>query len=280
VATLWLSRRRAAQHGRNYEGDGGCGTVALERAFLNAHIMHARHAPKKHVLNYKVWYLCVDVSAMKLLNAFKLFSRNKRNIYSLYDADYGMGNSSCEAWIETIKHDYNVAYADGETTLITMPRMMLYGFNPVSFWFMKDTTGCTRAVLAEVNNTFGERHCYLCRHDDGRVIEPDDWLHADKVFHVSPFMKVSGTYDFKFSMTESDVAIWINHNDNGQRMLTTSLIGARAALTNGRLFSAFWQYPLLTLKVIALIHWHAIRLLIKGIRYNNKPQPPTYMVSK
>lgn len=255
--------------------------MALTHAFLDAHVMHARHAPKKHVLNYDVWYLCADLKALAELSALKFFSRNRHNVYSLFDRDYGLEpGKNLEDYIATLKRDYGITAVDGETTLVTMPRILLYGFNPVSFWFMKDKAGGLRAVLAEVNNTFGERHCYLCRHADGRAIVDTEWLHADKVFHVSPFLNVSGTYDFRFRMTEGEVAVWINHNDNGQRLLTTSVIGTRLALSDKRLVSAMWRYPLLTLKVIGLIHWHAIRLALKGIRYNRKPNPPTNLVSE
>lgn len=253
--------------------------MALSRAFLEANVMHARTAPKRHVLNYAVWYLCVGLHELPALKGLRMLRCNSHGFYSLYDKDYGTGDTSIETWINTIKADYSIA-ADGPTYLVTMPRTAMYGFNPVSFWFMTDQTGALRAVLAEVNNTFGERHCYLCRHADGRAIAETDWLHAEKVFHVSPFMKVSGTYDFRFRFNDEQVGVWINYNDEGRQMLVTSLIGRREPLTNRRLVSAFFTHPLLTLKVIGLIHWHALRLVLKGIRYNRKPQPPATMVSQ
>lgn len=239
--------------------------------------MHARHAPKRHVLNYGVWYLCLKLSELSDAFALPWLSRNRFNLFSLRDADYGLPGHTMESWVEHLRREHNLP--QGEVVLITMPRVLGYGFNPVSFWFFQDADGATRAVMAEVNNTFGERHCYLCRHPDGRVIDGNDWLHADKVFHVSPFLNVSGTYDFRFRLTDDAVDIWINHNDNDTRMLTTSLTGRRGLLGAQNLLSAFFRYPLVTLKVIAMIHWHAIRLLIKGIRYNVKPQPPKHMVS-
>lgn len=241
--------------------------------------MHARHAPKRHALNYSVWYLCLGLHELPALKALRMLSRNRRGFYSLYDSDYGTGNSSMQDWVDGIKKDYGIS-ADGPVYLVTMPRVALYGFNPVSFWFMTDKDGTLRAVMAEVNNTFGERHCYICRHADGRAIAETDWLHAEKVFHVSPFMKVSGTYDFRFRFNDDQVGAWINYSDDGQQMLATSLIGRRKPLTNAALIGAFFTHPLLTLKVIGLIHWHALRLVLKGIRYNRKPQPPATMVSQ
>lgn len=255
--------------------------MALIGAFLDAQVVHARHMPKKHTLNYRVWYLCAQVSELQALWALRWLSYNRPNFYTMRDGDYGIHPKQKIAdWPATIKADYGLTAADGEVTFITMPRLLGYGFNPVSFWFYHDKNDAVRAVLAEVHNTFGERHCYLCRHADNRPITEHDWLHADKVFHVSPFMKVSGSYDFRFKLTAAEVAIRINYNDNGQKMLSTSLIGQRQPLTNRRLFLAFFQYPLVTLKVILMIHWHAIRLMLKGIGYNNKPQPPTATVTE
>lgn len=252
--------------------------MALAQAFLAAEVMHARHAPKKHLLNYKVWYLCMPLSALSALDGLRWLSRRGFNVLQLRDQDYGTGKQTLSAWIDDIKAKHQVV-AGGETLLITMPRMLGYGFNPVSFWLMQDSDKKLRAVLAEVNNTFGERHCYLCRHPDGREILPTDWLQAEKVFHVSPFMKVSGTYDFAFAITDEQVDIRINHSDGGQRLLTTGLKGQRRPLNDRVLLGAFFRYPLLTFKVIALIHWHALRLVLKGIRYNVKPKPPSHMVS-
>lgn len=255
--------------------------MALEAAFLDSHVMHMRHAPKVHKLNYRVWYLCVKMSELPSLWALRWLSHNRPNLYSMYDGDYGeTPQQKIVDWPTKIKSEFGLVEADGDITFITMPRLLQYGFNPVSFWFYHDAAGDVRAVLAEVHNTFGERHCYLCRHADGRVITESDWLHADKVFHVSPFMNVSGSYDFRFKLTAHEVGVWINHNVNGQRMLTTSLIGRRLPLTNRKLLTAFFRYPLVTVKVIAMIHWHAIRLVLKGIKYNVKPQPPAKMISQ
>ncbi len=259
--------------------------MAITGGFLNAQVGHTRHWPKAHALHYRVWYLCIKLSQLPTLGKLKWLSRNRFNLFGLYDADYGIDRSqTLDQWIGSIKRDYGLNECDGEVTLVTMPRMLGHGFNPVSFWFMADKAGALRAVLAEVNNTFGERHCYLCRHEDGRTILPTDWLSRDKVFHVSPFMQVAGSYDFRFKFTDTEVGVWINYNTelNGglQRMLSTYVSGSREALNARKLVIAFLRYPMLTLKVVGMIHWHAIRLLLKGIHYNVKPQPPKRMVSK
>jgi DUF1365 family protein len=129
-----------------------------------------------------------------------------------------------------------------------------------------------RAVLCEVNNTFGETHSYLCAHEDHRIIETDDWLKADKLFHVSPFLKREGVYHFRFSTRGNTLGIWIDFYDaQGNKQLTTALTGTMQPLKKSTLRRAFWRHPLLTFKTIALIHWQAIKLLSKGIKYIRKP---------
>jgi len=137
-----------------------------------------------------------------------------------------------------------------------------------------------RAVLSEVTNTFGERHCYFCFHDDRRPIAKKDNLEARKIFHVSPFLPIAGTYQFRFDLTSDRVAVTINLCDQGQTCLTTSLTGAIMPLSSWRLLMALGANPLLPFKVIALIHFQAIRLYFKRIRHFNKPAPPDALISR
>ena len=158
--------------------------------------------------------------------------------------------------------------------------MLGYVFNPVSFWFCLDMQGSLRAVLSEVCNTFGERHCYLSFHDDRRPIGNDDWLRAEKVFHVSPFMDVVGHYMFRFVYREDKIGAWIDYYDAEGLMLNTSVVGKRRPLTAHNLLTCFFRYPLVTLKVIGLIHYEAVRLCLKGIRHRTKPLPSVTEISQ
>lgn len=126
-------------------------------------------------------------------------------------------------------------------------------------------------MLSEVNNTFGEKHCYLSYHDDKRPIGKDDWLESRKVFHVSPFLEIKGFYRFRFAYGEEKIGAWIDYHDGEHKTLITSLVGKRTPLHNRSLLFCFFRYPLITLQVIGLIHYHALRLVLKGIRYHNKP---------
>lgn len=164
--------------------------------------------------------------------------------------------------------------ADGDIVLVTMPRHFGYGFNPVSFWFCLDIPGHIRAVLAEVNNTFGEHHNYLVAHEDGRIIEESEWLAVRKVFHVSPFLRIEGEYRFRFSYSSDRIAVWINNILPEGVVLSTYIKGVRRALTSYSLLSSALRYPLISLKVIFLIHYQAVKLFMKKLRFKaDLPMP-------
>jgi hypothetical protein len=153
-----------------------------------------------------------------------------------------------------------------------MPRILGYIFNPVSFWFCSDNKDKIRAVLCEVNNTFGERHFYFCSHKNNEIIKPKDLIYADKIFHVSPFLEREGKYCFRFSFQHNSCGAWIDYFDkNGNKKLVTSIFGKFHKLSKKSINYFFWKYPLITIKTILLIHWQALRLKLKGIRYISKP---------
>ena len=135
--------------------------------------------------------------------------------------DYGMPGEAPAVHIRNILNDHGLGLADGEVRLMTLPRVLGYGFNPVSFWLCHDRDGGLRAVVAEVNNTFGERHSYLCRHDDHRAIGAGDRIRARKAFHVSPFMAVEGQYVFRFALDRTHAAIAIDLEDGEGLLLRT-----------------------------------------------------------
>jgi hypothetical protein len=155
-----------------------------------------------------------------------------------------------------------------------------YGFNPVSFWLCFDRAKGLRAVLAEVNNTFGERHSYLCFHDDHRVIAAQDTLSARKIFHVSPFIKVEGHYSFRFGITGDRVAIAIDLEDGEGILLRTAVSGRPETVSAGALLALLVRNPLYPFKIIGLIHYQAVKLFLKGVRHFNKPAPPETSVSR
>ena len=164
-----------------------------------------------------------------------------------------------------------------------MPRILGYLFNPVSFYFCHGRDGQLRAVICEVSNTFGERHNYLVAHADHRPIEADDCLHAQKVFHVSPFFPLNGTYEFRFGgKPESPIAM-INYTSagsdddqtgDGRYGLRTWIRGNAVVLNSATLRGALLRFPLLTFGVIIRIHWQALRLWARKVTFFSKPTAP------
>ena len=159
--------------------------------------MHRRTRPAANAFTYPAFCLRLPLSALDTLEAHGV-ARNRAALVSFHDRDHGAGDGvPLERWIRDLLAAEGVA-ADGEIVLYAFPRMLGYVFNPVSFWVCHDRGGRVRALLAEVRNTFGERHNYLLAHDDGRPLSSGETLTARKVFHVSPFCEVKGRYAFRF----------------------------------------------------------------------------------
>jgi DUF1365 family protein len=176
------------------------------------------------------------------------------------------------AFVNGILTDYGLDSQVRHRILVTMPRVLGYVFNPVSFYLCLDGDTKIRAVVAEVHNTFGEQPSYLCARSDHGALGANDWLEARKLFHVSPFLARDGSYRFRFALENDRLGVWIDYRDNGGRpQLLTSLTGRLEPLTSASLSRAFWLHPLVTLKAISLIHWQALKLVFKGLPMLRKP---------
>lgn len=244
----------------------------INPAIFFAKVMHKRLLPKVNAFTYGIYYLAFPLRRMDELSDGWRFGVNERGLLSFYEADHGARDGSpLLPWIQNILKEYAIDQADGEIILVAMPRVLGYVFNPVSFWFCLDRSGGLRAVLSEVNNTFGERHCYLSVHPDQRIITENDVMQAQKLFHVSPFLQREGHYKFRFHFQDDKFGIWITYFDRDGKKLLTALTGAIRPYTAGNRRKAFWRYPLMTYRAIFLIHWQAMKLVIKGIRYVSKP---------
>lgn len=228
-----------------------------------AKVMHKRLFPKVNQFTYGVYYLALPLPAAPLPS----------RLLSFHAKDHGNRDSSdIEAWARNILADYGLNDLTQRIMLITMPRVLGYVFNPVSFFLCMDSEQKLRAVICEVHNTFGEQHSYLCARADHAPISADEYLGAEKLFHVSPFLPREGSYQFRFALNGNQLGIWIDYFDKvNNKQLLTSLVGKFSPLHAASLRYAFWAHPLVTLKAITLIHWQAIKLLSKGIRYISKP---------
>lgn len=240
---------------------------------FNARVMHKRLFPKVNQFSYGIYYLALPLAKLQKKSHIQGLAFNHFSPISFYEKDHGaLDGSSNKEWVDAILSDYGLDDTIKDIMLVCMPRVLGYVFNPVSFWFCFDEEQNLRAVLCEVHNTFGENHSYLCAHEDHHPIDTNDWLKAEKIFHVSPFLRREGSYQFRFSLQDNKLGVWIDfYDDDGNKQLLTSLVGTLEALTRKSLRRVFWRHPLVTLKAIILIHWQAVRLVFKGIKYISKP---------
>lgn len=241
---------------------------------LFGRVAHFRKRPAKHGFAYPVFALRVPLQSIDALSG-PLFGVDRFNLFSFQRRDFGpRDGSDLEAWARAVLAEGRVPEADGEIVLQAFPRMLGYAFNPIAIWHCHDRAGALRAVICEVSNTFGERHNYLLSRPDRAPIGGGDWLGARKVFHVSPFCEVEGHYRFRFSRRGDTHSARIDYHDRDGLLLVTAISGDVAALTTGRLARTFVAYPMMTLAVIARIHWHALRLWLKRVPWFTKPDPP------
>jgi len=251
-------------------------------------VQHRRFRPAQNAFAYGVFTLSIPMRSRK--QAPQILSNhgvsdNRAGLFSFYDRDHGLGGNCALEWIEKILEQNHISHVDGEIWLQTFPRIMGYVFNPVSFWLCTRSNGEVQAVLAEVNNTFGERHCYLLFKDSGEPLRSGETMQSQKVFHVSPFCSVSGEYHFRFlfpndSESKQHSLYRIELHEDGQPLINTSISGEARELSRKMLYVAFLRYPLMSLGVIFRIHWQALQLWLKGVPFHSKPKPPEFEVSR
>jgi len=241
---------------------------------------HGRRGAVENAFTYSIDYVLLDAEDPRP-RAPWLFGRNRAGLASLQDRDHGgppkQGRGA--AWARAVFAAHDLAdLTDGRLLLLAQPRLFGHVFNPVSFWLAHDAAGQMRAVIAEVSNTFGDRHSYLCVRPDRQPITREDTLTAQKIFHVSPFQPIGGGYSFRFDIRADRVGVWIDFATGTEGVLAT-LTGKRAPLTNGRILRSVWRRPFGARRVLALIHWQALKLWWKGAAYRARPEPPEREVS-
>ena len=235
------------------------------RLFLG-NVMHRRMRAAVNAFVYPVIYVQLPVRDLAAANC-GIFSVDRANILSFRQKDHGARDGSpLLPWIESLLREHGLPN-DGEIILQTFPRVLGVVFNPVSFWFCLDRAGELIAVLAEVNNTFGGRHHYLLHNPDGAPLRDGQELHADKVFHVSPFNEIEGGYRFRFHLDRPVPLARIDYDDAEGELLLTSISGKPQEWGAGALMRTFLRMPFLTAGVVFRIHWQAIKLWLKGVPF-------------
>jgi hypothetical protein len=247
--------------------------------------MHHRFAPRAHGFAYRIFLFALDLDELETLpRQLGLFSVNRANLYSFREADYlptgeplhhptaapapgAAGRAALKDRVTAYLAAQGVDLAGGRVLLVTLPRILGYGFNPVSFYFCYDRAGEPVAALAEVTNTFREMKPYFLGPESREARAGGAAFHrrTPKDFYVSPYSDVDVAFDFSLRAPGERLAVQIDDYSGSTRTLTSTLSGARHPLTRARL--AWWtlKYPLLTLRVIFLIHWHALLLRLKRL---------------
>lgn len=236
-------------------------------------VMHKRLFPKQNAFSYKVYSMAFDLDTIDSLSDGIFFGVDRWGLTSFHRKDHGPGDGGClKDWAFGLLRQNVPEIEVKRIVLVAMPRILGYGFNPVSFWMCLDNEDKLRCVIAEVHNTFGERHVYICSEADGSIIDRSSRIQAKKVFHVSPFLERNGFYSFRFAPGEGRLGVWIDyHDDDGRKQLLTSMSGQYKEATRMQRLAAFVKCPLVTIKTIVMIHWQALKLFAKGIQIIRKP---------
>ncbi len=272
-------------------------------------VRHQRLRPRQHAFAHRTWFVWLPMHRLTEACARAELALNRPGWVAFYDADHGDGRPPARggalAWLRELLAQHGIANADGPVWLHTYPRVLGYAFKPVSFWYVHRADGSLCAIVAEVNNTFGERHCYVL--DDPRL---GHTIAAPKAFHVSPFCTVEGGYRFRFlhtggvATTGTDArqpntavagareaspigavqqtlrtVVRIEHHDAHGPLLLTSVSGHLRAAQPADWRRLLWRYRWHSAAVIGLIHWHALRLWLKGVPFHTKPAPPQHLVT-
>lgn len=233
----------------------------MRSAIYTGTLMHARRSPARHVFRYPVSYWLLDLDELRELERrLRLFSVNRPNVVSLQDRDHFDGAPLKQAVVD-LAGDPTIE----RVLMLTQPRVLGYVFNPVSFYWCYRRDGSLACMVAELNNTFGERLPEVLR-------GPELRYEQRKRLHVSPFFGLDQSYEYAFSQPGDDVWARIHvRDDDGARPLTAVLHGRRVELSNRSLCRLLLRHPLQPLQVTALIHYQALRLWLKRVPFHHKP---------
>ncbi len=242
-------------------------------ALYQALVTHTRLRPRRHALKYRVAYMLLDLAAMPNL---RWLGHNRFNLFSFHECDHGAGVGPLQAWVEEKLREAGMDPDGGRILLLTMPRFLGHAFNPISLFFCHARDGALRAILYEVNNTFGQRHSYLI---PVRLDETPIRQNCAKAFYVSPFMDMGLDYAFTVHPPDAAFGLHIAVSDQQGLMLNATMAGRRETLSDAVLLRTALAFPFQGLKVVAAIHWEALFIWVKGIALRPRPAPPSQAVS-
>lgn len=243
-------------------------------ALYDCRVMHRRRTAPMYRFVYQLFYLYLDIDTIDRLAArLRWFSHNRFNLLSFHNHDHGdQSDGPLRPFAEKVLRSAGLE-TGGRIQLLCLPRVLGYAFNPISLWFCDDPRGRPLAVIAEVRNTFGEKHAYLLEAGTG---EPNHALvvDKDKCFHVSPFFDLVGRYRFTIEAPNQRLRLLIHEQREGVPIFDATLTGERRGLDDATILKRVLAAPWMTVKVIAAIHWQALKIWVRGGRYHKKPPPP------
>lgn len=241
--------------------------TVFQSGIYTGDVTHVRLRPVHHKLRYPVFSLLIDLDELELLNSkLKFFSQNRLNVLSIHDKDHGTTKGrSIREDIRQLLAQSGFNPQDWRVTMLCYPRVFGYVFNPITVYFCRGAADDIRIIIYEVNNTFGERQHYLApvRRDESGIC-----LHGcAKTMTVSPFNRCQGDYRFHLREPGEDVVISILYRDHNGPLLRAMFAGKRQPMSDGTLVRTLFSFPLLTFKVIAAIHFEALKLWLKGVPF-------------
>jgi len=242
------------------------------------HVYHKRFKPKVHELKYRVYSFLFDLDELDRLDQdLKLFSHNRFNILSFWDKDHGRGDGApLRPYVDDILEQADID-TTGPVRLLCYPRLFGYVFNPLSVYYCYDPDEKLKAIIYEVSNTFGERHSYVIAHNiaDETLVRQN----CRKEFYVSPFMEMDCDYSFVMSLPDDTISVMIDQSDVEGLLLKAYFKGEAQVISDRSLFDMLLRHPLMTVKVIAGIHWEALKLWRKGLKLVARPEAPDHPVT-
>lgn len=248
----------------------------MSAQLLIGRVWHRRQRPSSNEFTYPVIQIAFALEELQSL-ARPWLSLNRFNLFSFHESDHGARDGSpLLPWVHGILEREHLACVDGEIRLQTMPRMLGFVFNPISFWYCHDRAGALRAVICEVNNTFGGTHSYVIAHADQRPIGDADVFESPKRLHVSPFCRIEGHYCFRFRLSDDGTTrVRIDYHDAAGPLLDTTITTRAAPLTGIHLLHAFAHHGWNTLATWLRIHFQALKLWSRGVPFHGRTPPAT-----
>ncbi len=255
-------------------------SAAFSSALYFGRVIHKRLRPFRHRLDYRVFSVFLDLDEVPALaSKTRLFSHNRWNVFSFYDRDHGpRDGSSLRRWLAPKLREAGIDLEGGRVRMLCFPRVLGYVFNPLSVWYCYDRNDRLVALLHEVRNTFGESHSYLLPVDGGSGDEVIQQSCA-KRFYVSPFIEMGATYGFTLRPPDERLSFAIKEDVASGPLLIATHTGERRSFDDRTLLRAAVSYPLMTLKVMAAIHWEALKIVRKGGTFFRRPAPPPQPVT-